>query len=71
METALGRVRARGVEPKPALLALYERYVRGEITGEQLQTLVRERRVELTDNIQQEAIAWQAYRKALLPDSEQ
>ncbi len=43
VHTAVERVRARGIEPRPDLLLLYERYIKGEISRSQLSALMHER----------------------------
>jgi len=40
---AIANVRARGIEPNPQVLALYERYAAGEIMRDELQAVMQAR----------------------------
>ena len=47
VDTALSRVRARGIEPRVGLMLLYEQYITGEIVREELQVQVQNRLANL------------------------
>lgn len=40
---AIANVRARGIEPNPQVLALYERYAAGEIMRDEVQVMLQAR----------------------------
>lgn len=43
VEQAIANVRARGIEPTPQVLALYERYAAGEIMRDEVQAVMQAR----------------------------
>jgi len=52
VDTAVSRVRSRGIEPHPDLLFLYELYARGDISKEELNTRMHNRLNNLITDLQ-------------------
>jgi len=55
VDTAVSRVRARGIEPHPDLLLLYERYIKGELCRSELQIHLHNRLANLMANLQHQS----------------
>lgn len=55
VDTAISRVRSRGIEPHPDLLSLYEIYARGDISKEELAIRMHNRLTNLIIQLQKQS----------------
>lgn len=51
VKTAMARVRARGVEPKAEVLAIYAQYIAGTISRQETSDLMSERLIKLGNQL--------------------